>query len=537
MKNNRIPKMNCVLIVLFALFSVQCATKKLGHQNTKKKNLLFIITDQQQYKALSIAGNTVLKTPNLDRMAKSGAYFKNAYTPMAVCGPARSCILTGNTVENTGVNTNEKTYFYDKEPVMTMPTFDEILAENGYHCEYYGKWHVMTSHSMIYKNPKRNSKNGKSIFQHGGQNHVYMDYINEHYPKKELKQGELYDTFTKRPYKTDPIDRYHGMDAEELDVKSPPRSQPDLHGELMIPAEHSFTAYQAKETIDAIERLKDSTFSITLSVHLPHAPMLPTAPYYNMYPAKDMIPPASIMDDMENSPYKKANGRMGKPEYSDPEKIKYMISNYYGLITEIDDWMGKIFDKLDEHGLTENTLVIFTSDHGEMLGAHGLREKNVFYEESAHIPLLISLPGDIDKNTVVDGYVSNVDLFSTILDYLNIGEFPSDGKSLRGLIEGTDQVHGKYVVTEWDYRGDVSPNYMIVKDGWKMIIPYSTTSKVIDALYNLNEDPHEMNNLIGKNPEKAIQKAKVEELRSCLLEWLQKNKSTHYEGVKNRVLI
>jgi len=265
--------------------------------------------------------------------------------------------------------------------------------------------------------------------------------------------------------------------------------------------------------------------------------MLPPEPYYSMYPAKNMVPPVSINDNMENSPYRQANGRVEMPEYADQEKIKYMISNYYGLIKEIDDWMGKIMDKLDEHGLTDNTLVIFTSDHGEMLGAHGLREKNVFYEESSHIPLLIRFPGEIDKETTVDGYVSLVDLFPTILDYLNIEEHPSDGKSLRGLIEGNDLEHGKYVVTEWDYRGDVSPNYMIVKDGWKLIIPYSKESKVINAMYNLNEDPHEMNNLIGKNPDSGKYEEKAEELRGSLLEWLEKNNSKHYNGVKDRELI
>ncbi len=265
--------------------------------------------------------------------------------------------------------------------------------------------------------------------------------------------------------------------------------------------------------------------------------MLPMAPYYNIYLAKDMVPPVSINDDMNNSPYQSMNGRKGLPEYSDPEKIKYMISNYYGLIKEIDDWVGKILEKLDEHGLTDNTLVIFTSDHGEMLGAHGLREKNVFYEESAHIPLLIRFPGEIDSATTVDGYVSLVDLFATILDYLKIEEHPSDGKSLRGLIENTDTEQGKYVVTEWDYRGDISPNYMIVKDGWKLIIPYTKNSKVINAMYNLNEDPFEMNNLLGKNPKRSEYEKQAEELRGYLLEWLKKNKSKHYDGVKERELI
>ena len=528
-----LTKRNIVGIIIFAFVFMP-----YSGFTQKKKNLLFIITDQQQSKALSIAGNSVLETPNLDRLANGGAYFKNAYTPMAVCGPARSSILTGMTVENTGVNTNQKTYFYDEEPVMITQTFDEILTENGYHCEYYGKWHVMTNHSKIYKNPKLESNNGKSIFEHGGQNHVYMDYLNEQYPKPKLKNGEFYDTFTKRPYSPDPIDSYYGATYEE--VKADPkkrRSQPNLHGELKVPAEHSMTAYQAKETIAAIKRLKDSTFSITLSIHMPHAPMTPTKPYYGMYPVDEMTPPASINDDMSNSRYIKANGREGLPEYSDPDKIKYMISNYYGIIKEIDDWIGEILKTLDENNLTEDTLIIFTSDHGEMLGAHGLREKNVFYEESSHIPLMIKFPGEIKENTVVDGYVSNVDLFSTILDYMDIEEYPSDGSSLRDLIENKETNHGDYVVTEWDYRGPVSPNYMIVKDGWKLIIPYTKESTVINAMYDLNTDPHEMNNLIGNNPNRADYEEKAEELRSCLLEWLKKNKSTKYDGIKSRKLL
>lgn len=508
------------------------------HTNAQKKpNLLFIMTDQQRYDALSLAGNKVLKTPNLDRLARQGAYFKNAYTPCAVSGPARACILTGTTVENNGVKTNGHTYDFKQEGLMSMPTFDEILTSKGYHCEYYGKWHTLTSHAEIYKNPQRLTKNGRSIFGPGGQSNIYEDHLNENVPIRELRTGELVDVFSNRAYKPDPLDKCFGKASNEINEKKLKLIQPDHHGELLVDKEFSITAFQAKQTIEAIERLKDSTFSITCSFHFPHAPMLPTEPYYGMYPLDKMVPPVSISDNMENSPYKKANGRLGNPEYADTAKIKYMISNYYGLVTEIDDWVGKILAKLDELGLTENTLIIFTSDHGEMLGAHGLREKNIFLEESAHIPLFIRYPGKIKENTVVNGYVSLVDLFATILDYTNTGKYKSDGKSLRGLIEGKDKKHGKYVVTEWDYRGDTEPNYMILKDGWKLIIPYSETSKVINAMYNLNEDPYEMNNLIGNNPERYKYAAKTEELRKCLLEWLKKNKSSHFEGVKKRPLI
>ena len=187
--------------------------------------------------------------------------------------------------------------------------------------------------------------------------------------------------------------------------------------------------------------------------------------------------------------------------------------------------MGQILDKLDELGLAENTLVIFTSDHGEMLGAHGMREKNVFYEESSHIPLLLRMPGDIPAGPVVDGYVSLVDLFPTILDYLDIPQHDSDRASLRDLMEGRETTHGDYVVTEWDYRGDVSPNYMVVADGWKLMIPYTESSQVINALYDLNTDPHEVNNLLGKNPTSSEYLERAERLRRYLLNGLKSMKT------------
>ena len=526
------------IVPLLYLLAVQCTHEKQEEEESeKKKNLLFIMTDQQQYKALSLAGNSVLETPNLDRLAEEGAFFENAYTPYAVCTPARSSILTGHTVENTGMNTNKKAYYYEEEGLMAMPTFDEILDENGYHCEYYGKWHSQSSHTAVYRNPKQESNKGHSVFTHGGQKYVHLDYLDEHILNRELETGELYDLFTKHPYRKDPMDNCYEMSYEEFKKQKPKRRQNDTHGKLMIPQEHSLTAFQAKETIEALERLKDKPFSITCSFHFPHAPMLPTAPYYNMYLAEEMVPPESLKDDMKNSPYQKSTERLERTEYADAEKIKYMISNYYGLVKEIDDWVGRILDKLEELDLVENTLVIFTSDHGEMLGAHGMRGKFVFYEESSHIPLLMRFPNEIKSKTTVNGYVSLVDLFPTILDYLNIEEHPSDGKSLRGLMEGTDKEHGEYVVTEWNTKGDVTPNYMVMKDGWKLMIPFTSTSTVLNAMYNLNEDPHEMNNLLGNNPNRKEYVEQAEELRDCLLEWLKKNKSEHYAGVKERNLI
>ncbi|HET8828809.1 MAG TPA: sulfatase/phosphatase domain-containing protein, partial [Pelobium sp.] len=154
-----------------------------------------------------------------------------------------------------------------------------------------------------------------------------------------------------------------------------------------------------------------------------------------------------------------------------------------------------------------------------------------------HIPLFIKFPGKIKSKTVVNNYVTNVDLFPTILDYLNQPKRDVDGKSLRDLIENKPSNRANYIVTEWNYRGDTEPNYMIVKNGWKMFIPQTPTSKVIDVLYNLKEDPHEMNNLIGNNPDRKKYTAKVAELKTDLLQWLKEHDSKHYEGVKEREII
>ncbi len=146
MKQTRRKFLKMVGLGVGGMMGTSCSCPRLK-RISRKTNLLFIITDQQRSDALSIAGNTVLKTGNFDRLAKQGAYFKNAYTPCAVCCPARSSVLTGHTVENTNMRTNGLAYYPKEKGLMTMPTFDEILAGEGYHCEYYGKWHSLSSHT------------------------------------------------------------------------------------------------------------------------------------------------------------------------------------------------------------------------------------------------------------------------------------------------------------------------------------------------------------------------------------------------------
>ncbi len=498
------------------------STSQVSHD---KPNLLFIMTDQQRSDALAIVGKyPFLKTPNLDKLAKEGVIFERTYTQCAVCAPARGTLFTGCSVENHGIYTNA----YDKLSTIPMKTFDEILVANGYYAEYHGKFHSPDALKKCYSQFSDISD--------------YKTFLTKALPVPAfVGKGERINPDFKQSYRMNPIDAFFDGNLKTTDENGKPIKfvQTEYHGELLIPAKYTMTSFQANQAIEAINRAKRTgkPFSITCSFTFPHAPMLPSKPYAGMYPVEKMPVPASIRDNMKNNPYLDANGRLGKPEYSDSVKIRYMMADYFALVTEIDAKVGEILATLKKNGLDKNTLVIFTSDHGEMLGAHGMREKNVFLEESARIPLLIHFPKAIKAGVKVSTPVSNMNLFATILDYLEINGQKSDGASLRPLIEGTKTDKFDFVVTEWNFRlNDLVPNYMIVKNGWKMFIPYSATSKVIDALYDLEKDPIEMTNLLGNNPEKEKYSAKANELKRDLLKWLKDNYSTHYDGVLARQL-
>jgi hypothetical protein len=210
-----------------------------------------------------------------------------------------------------------------------------------------------------------------------------------------------------------------------------------------------------------------------------------------------------------------------------------MMANYYGLVTEVDEWVGRILAKVDSLDLRDNTLVVFTSDHGEMLGSHGMRSKNVFYEESAHVPLLMRMPGKIPAGVVVEQPVTTIDLHATNLDYLGAkGNYPTDGKSLRRYIENTN-ADNEYIVTEWPK----TPSFMIRMGDWKLMMSNTAASTTLDMLFNLGSDSHEMNNLLGQNGMTASNAVigKAEYLKALLVEYLTAMNHPALSEVKKRI--
>ena len=504
------------------------------NQQTDQPNILVIMTDQQAWNAVGYSGNKLIKTPNLDRLASQGVNFSQAVTPCPVCCPARTSILTGRLTEtttirdNTDVNQNDCYY----------PTFDEILVKNGYVAECHGKFHSPAHMATVYSNPPLFGVSGKELIT--GWEPLYRKYLKQHVTKRPLKSGELYEkTFYGGdvPYKPDPIDRRFQYlpngEIPEDELKLKKLGQDDVQGVLDLPAEYTITAVQGRETIDAIQRLKDKKFVITCSFHCPHVPITPSEPYASMYKPDKIAAPYSIHDNRNNSPYKP---NPLESFYTDPEKVKFMAANYYAFVTEIDDWVGKILSKLEDLNLAGNTLVVFVSDHGEMLGAHGMRGKFCFYEESVRVPFIIRYPGKIKPGQQINTPVSTLNIFSTILDYAGLKNIPSDGYSLKPVMEGATPKFD-FAVSEWNWKNQNVPSLMIRTMNWKLMTTHRKAGKDVEALFDLKNDPFEVNNLLGSNPERFKYSGIVEELRTKLTGYLKEVNSPLTEGVASREII
>jgi len=495
-------------------------------RETAKPNLLFIMTDQQRWDAMSCAGNPVLKTPNMDRLAREGVMFKNFYSSDPVCVPARAVLLTGLSPVNVRVENNGD---YDREDVPDVPTFDSILKQHGYAAEYYGKWHTPYKFTACYDNDVR------EVGSHGNKNNrsqqkAYTAYLRRKgVEQKDPGPQELYSKRHTRPYI--PVRLDWSYDKLGLDTKQKVKlraSQASQYGCVDLPPRISYTAFTAEETLEALDRLKDKPFTLTCSFDPPHPPMVVQKPYFGLYPPDKIPVPENIADPMDHSPYKERAAKDKELKYNDPRNIRDMRSIYYGMVREVDDWLGEILKKLDDLGLTENTLVIFTSDHGEMLGDHGMHSKMIFYEGSVHVPLLMRFPGRIKPGTGVETPVNSMNLCPTILDYLDMPIPKCDGISLRPLIEGKKVEH-----TVVSYSpGTRTPNYMIRSGNLKLMMAEKDKNSSIDALYDLAADPLEMNNLLTTpNGRKLGNKLKAQ-----LVQWMEKHEPHKAADLKARTL-
>ena len=513
-------------------------------------NLIYIISDQLRFDALSCMGNKLILTPNMDRLATEGVIFTRAYAQSPVSTPSRASMLTGNSLCNTGIWGNSyasevgtTTLLTGNEPIYKTKTYDEALAENGYTCEYYGKWHIPEHKAYIYAN--------RPITCASGQTHPVLgvtlgvNYMN--WWKAELKistaptqPGALSGGPGYLNYMPD------ALDARVIDPTLTTTVDYQRFGKLLIDGAHSEPSMDAIHTIDAIERNKTKRFSIHCSFGPPHPPFVVAEPYYGSLNATAMPKPANFFVNSSSSIYYRAselqspyyaNSIVKMGAYQNPSTIGIFVARYYEMVKEIDDKLGEILKKLDDLGLTDKTMIVFCGDHGEMMGSHGMNSKNNFYDESARVPLIIRFPGHIAAGKRVTAPISNIDIRPTIDDYLNMPAYKCDGQSLRPLIEDTYQKNEtQFAVSEW--YNDKIPGFMVRTETHKLMIAHTAEAKntAIDGFYNLQTDSLEQTNILKITPVPQTEMAKAQELKVLLIKWLKKVNSPYYYSVKARPL-
>ena len=503
------------------LFSAAAAPRAVQ----RPPNLLFIMTDQQRFDALSCAGNSALPTPNLDRLAQEGVRFENSMCPFPVCVPSRTGMLTGKSSANTGVRGNVAAQDTVSDP---GPSFDNLLHDRGYKSQYYGKWHAPYKMTRTYDN-KVAAVNVPDL---PNEHREFLAYLDRHVPRRAPRKGELIENYyDRRPYRPYPVDsEYQNAQTGIVDGKHP--TQQEVIGVLDVPKEHTHAAYAVDLAIRALEEMKDGPFSLTCSISPPHPPFLSVQPYADMFPPAKMPLPKNFSHDLRWSPYRLRAESMS--HYHNADFVRQLTAVYHAMVREVDDHIGRLLKRLDALGLRQNTLVIFTADHGEMLGSHGLVSKMVFHEEAVHVPLLMRMPGVIKPGTVVKHPVSGLDLFSTILDYLGVPAPARDGDSLRPLIAGRGKAGADYRVAEWGTRN--APNYMVRTADWKLMMADAPESKGVDALFDLRNDPYETRNLLGDPADRARYTGRAKEMKDRLLAWLERVHSPALEGVRARKL-
>jgi len=456
--------------------TISCTQPDKSDQD--KPNLLFIWTDEQQPFTMAAYGNDRIKTPNLNKLAGESIVFQNAYVTQPVCTPSRSSIMTGLYPHSNGCTSNNIALPED------VPCLPEMIINTEFSTAYYGKWHL-----------------GDELFaQHGFDEWESIeDIYNQHF-------SEIRDNQEKSTYHHWLMEKGYTPNVENKFGKSFSR-----RFAASLPLEHSKPRFLEERSKDFLRRNKDNPFILYINFLEPHMPF--TGPLDSLHSPEEVILPESfghILD--ENFPERhRKKQKSVKQKYGITEiEMRNLIARYWGLVSQVDMSVGNILKELDDLGLSENTIVVYTSDHGDMMGAHSLVEKGLVFEESARVPLLIRFPAMFKESGLLESRISLIDIVPTILDLMGIAEPDNlQGKSLVPHMQG-ETLEENYVFTEWNSKSSLNRT-VISPEGLKLCV--SKEDK--DLLFDLENDPNEMINLIDQ-PE---YKDDIIQLTAKILEW------------------
>ncbi|MEU5270146.1 sulfatase-like hydrolase/transferase [Streptomyces hygroscopicus] len=430
-------------------------------------NLLFLMTDQHRVDTLGCYGNPHVATPNLDRLAATGTRFDRFYTPTAICTPARASLLTGQAPFRHRLLANyERNVGYLEDLREDAFTFPRALAERDYQLGLVGKWHVGT-----HRNAASHGFDGPDLpGWHNPVDHPdYLAYLEE----RGLPRYRI----------TDPV------------RGTTPNGNPGnlLAARLQQPVEATFEHYLATRTIEQLDRYAADGRPFYLATHFfgPHLPYLLPDAYYDRYDPGLVELPPSIAETFEGKPPVQRNYSAHWTFDTMPiEVTRKLIAVYWGYVTLIDEQIGRILTRLDELGLTDDTSVFFTADHGEFTGAHRLHDKGpAMYEDIYRIPGIIRVPGQ--EPQVRREFVSLTDCTATILELAGCDPAPAtDSRSLLPLVRGEHPDWPKELLAEFHGHHFPYPQRMLREDRYKLVV----NPESVNELYDLDADPHELSN-------------------------------------------
>jgi len=425
-----------------------------------RPNLLYIHSDQHNPFVTGCYGDPLVETPNLDRLANGGVVFDAAYCTSPICVPARMSMLTGLHPYQNRVWTNR--HVLDSG----IPTFAHALGAVGYRSVLAGRMHVRGPDQL-----------------HGYADRLVGDHMPNHLGGPRAEMGIL--TGTETPVR------------KTLTTSGPGQVAYQLHDEEVTAAAVGFLDRIGRERRAGLET---EPFSLSVGFMLPHPPYVPRRAVYDRYRSRIAPPRKPRPFDAESHPYlKRWRAHTGSETVSEEEALNTRAA-YWALVEETDAMVGQILAALQANDLTGETLVIYTSDHGDMMGEHGLWWKHVFYEESVRVPLIFSWPGVIAPGMRCGRVVSALDVNATILDALGAPALPnSPGRSLLGLVaqepvgagrgsrDWEDVAFAEYCEDQYSPPGGAYQR-MVRRGRWKLI-DYGDDPP---QLFDLEADPDEL---------------------------------------------
>ncbi|GIO57626.1 MULTISPECIES: arylsulfatase [Paenibacillus] len=471
-----------------------------------RPNVLLITVDQMRFDCLSIAGHPVVETPNLDELARTGVRFSRAYSATPTCVPARAAIFTGQSQRTHG-----RVGYQDRVPWNYPVTLPGELAKAGYHTQCIGKMHVY---------PARNLMGFHNVVLHDGYLHHNRNFhgipMQEHYDQVDDYLQWL-------------RDRVPGADLIDtgLDCNASTVARPWHLDEMKHP-----TNWVVTQSIDFLRRRDPGKpFFLWMSFVRPHPPFDPPQAYLDLYEDADIPDPPvgdwAQGDDPALEGLAPTTGKGLVPK----RRLRRAMAAYYALITHLDHQIGRFLQALNEYGELHNTVIMFTSDHGELLGDHHLFRKALPYEGSAHVPLIVNDPGGrlhLKQGTVADEVVELRDIMPSLLDAAGV-QIPEsvEGDSIWRLAAARNEADTASPVWRSHLHGEHAYGHQStqwVTDGTEKFIWYPQTGE--EQFFNLAEDPMELHNAIS---DEAC-RDRIEHWRSILIRELEGREEGFTDG-------